>query len=170
MAVHCETLIWNPGWNRTRNVVYNSRIETDIRVHALSVTKSRIFSLLWVKQHRASDRSRRKKLSFAGFLERFAKKSADIAGISLKFSGLTSPKNNREKRPISWNFLDKTDFTCCQRVQRFPFLRWAPTHFASIWSLHTFSAFRPTCIARRLVVGKNSEVSARPKACSQAID
>ena len=75
MAVHCETLIWNPGWNRTRNVVYNSRIETDIRVHALSVTKSRIFSLLWVKQHRASDQSRRKKSSFAGFLERFEKTS-----------------------------------------------------------------------------------------------
>ena len=44
---------------------------------------------------RASDRSRRKKSSFAGFLERFAEKSADIAGISRKFSGLTSPKNNR---------------------------------------------------------------------------
>ena len=44
---------------------------------------------------RASDRSRRKKSSFAGFLERFAEKSADIAGISRKFSGLTMPKNNR---------------------------------------------------------------------------
>ena len=88
-------LIWNPGWNTTRNVVYNLRIETDIGVHALSVTKLRIFSLLWVKQHRASDRSRRKKSSFAGFSERFAKKSADISGISWKFSALTSPKNNR---------------------------------------------------------------------------
>ena len=36
-----------------------------------------------------------KKSSFARFLERFAKKSADIAGISRKFSRLTSPKNNR---------------------------------------------------------------------------
>ena len=75
LSINCETLIWNPGWNRTRNVVWNSRIETDIRVHALSVTKSRIFSLLWVKQQRASDQSRRKKSSFAGFLERFEKTS-----------------------------------------------------------------------------------------------
>ena len=34
---------------------------------------------------RASDRSRRKKSGFAGFLERFAETSADIAGISRNF-------------------------------------------------------------------------------------
>ena len=44
-----EHLIWNPaGWNATRTIVYYSRIETDIGIHTLPVTKLKIFSLLLV--------------------------------------------------------------------------------------------------------------------------
>ena len=73
-------LIWNPGWNTTRNVVYNLRIETDIGVHALSVTKLRIFSLLWVKQHRAFDWSQRKKVKFRGIFREIREKSGWYRG------------------------------------------------------------------------------------------
>ena len=58
----------NPGWNATRNFVYNLRIETGIQVPALLVTKLRIFSLLLVTQWlfiRTSDRLREK--DFTGF-------------------------------------------------------------------------------------------------------
>ena len=49
VAVYCGTLIWNPaGWNTTRTIVYYSRIETDIGIHTLPVTKLKIFSLLLV--------------------------------------------------------------------------------------------------------------------------
>ena len=44
------TLIWNHPWNATRTVAYNSRIETDFGVHALPVTKLKLFSLLLIKQ------------------------------------------------------------------------------------------------------------------------
>ena len=50
VTVYCRTTIWNPEWNVTRNVVYNLCIETEIRVHALTVTTLTIFSLLLAKQ------------------------------------------------------------------------------------------------------------------------
>ena len=75
VAVHCETLIWNPGWNTTTTVVYNSRIETDIGVHALSVTKLKIFSLLWVKQQLKGVWSvAEKKVKFRGIFREIRRK------------------------------------------------------------------------------------------------
>ena len=44
---------------------------------------------------RASDRSRKKKSNFVGFLEpKFAEKLADFVGILREFLGQTSPKSN----------------------------------------------------------------------------
>ena len=48
--VYWWTLIWNPKWNATRTVVYNARMETDTGVHALLVSKFKMFSFLLLKQ------------------------------------------------------------------------------------------------------------------------
>ena len=96
VAVHCETLIWNPGWNTTTTVVYNSRIETDNGVHALSVTKLKIFSLLRVKQQLKGVWSvAEKKVKFRGIFREIRRKIGWYRGNFAEISGLTTPKNNR---------------------------------------------------------------------------
>ena len=85
-------------WKKNfENVVYNSYIEIDIRVHTLLVTTSKIFSRLLVKQ-----------LLFSGLLVGCGKKSqisqdfqrqihgklADFMGILQKFLGLAMLKHN----------------------------------------------------------------------------
>ena len=62
----------------------------------------------------------------------------------------------------------------CQRVQQFPFPRWAPTHFASIFrnalDLFTLSfVFRQTCFARCLVTRNLHETLSRFKNNSRRI-
>ena len=51
-----------------------------------------------ILRFRASDRSRKKKSNFAGFLgTKLRKKSANFAGISWEFSGETWPESNWSK-------------------------------------------------------------------------
>ena len=100
--MYCRTLIWNPRWNATGTVVYNARIETDIGVHTLLVSKFKTFSFLLVKQQLFSGLllGHGKKVKFRGiFKDRFTEKLANFAGISWKFLGLTSPKKIGKKWP-----------------------------------------------------------------------
>ena len=88
----------NPGWNATRNFVYNSSIETGIRVPALLVTKLRIFSLLLVMQRLFSGLliGCGKKIS-RDFQGQIRGKIGWFRGKLRKFWGLTSPINNNSK-------------------------------------------------------------------------
>ena len=72
-------------------------MEIDIGVHALLVTKLKIFSLLFVKQQLSSGllKGHGKKSSFTAFSETDLRKNWLI---SLKFSGLTSPKKTIGKK------------------------------------------------------------------------